>query len=41
MEYFNNYGLRASRPISVIMVAISLAIFVLLRWLVGRASKER
>lgn len=41
MEYFNNYGLRASRPISVIMVAISLVIFVLLRWLVGRASKER
>ncbi|AIU68857.1 molybdenum ABC transporter permease [Thermococcus eurythermalis] len=36
MEYFNNYGLRASRPISVIMVAISLVIFVLLRWLVGR-----
>lgn len=38
MEYFNNYGLRASRPISVIMVAISLVIFVLLRWLVGRKA---
>ncbi len=38
MEYFNNYGLRASRPISVILVAMSLAIFVLLRWLVGRAK---
>jgi len=38
MEYFNNYGLRASRPISVILIAISLTIFVLLRWLVGRTS---
>ena len=38
LEYFNNYGLRASRPIAVLMVTISLGIFVLLRWLVGRAS---
>jgi molybdate/tungstate transport system permease protein len=36
LEYFNNYGLRSSRPISVILVAMSLTIFVLLRWLVGR-----
>ncbi|ASJ07943.1 molybdenum ABC transporter permease [Thermococcus siculi] len=38
MEYFNNYGLRASRPISVILIAMSLTIFVLLRWLVGRKN---
>jgi len=38
MEYFNNYGLRASRPISVILIAISLTIFVLLRWIVGRSA---
>lgn len=37
MEYFNNYGLRASRPISVILVLLSLSIFVILRWLVGRS----
>ncbi|WP_324735692.1 tungstate ABC transporter permease WtpB [Thermococcus sp. SY098] len=37
MEYFNNYGLRASRPISVILILLSLGIFVILRWLVGRA----
>ncbi|MFA4661578.1 tungstate ABC transporter permease WtpB [Pyrococcus kukulkanii] len=39
MEYFNNYGLRASRPISVILIAMSLTIFVILRWLVGRKIK--
>ncbi|WP_457742295.1 tungstate ABC transporter permease WtpB [Thermococcus sp.] len=38
MEYFNNYGLRASRPIAVLMVSISLGIFVLLRWLIGRSA---
>ena len=38
LEYFNNYGLRASRPIAVLMVTISLGIFVLLRWLVGRSA---
>ena len=37
MEYFNNYGLRASRPISVILVLLSLSIFVVLRWFVGRS----
>lgn len=37
MEYFNNYGLRASRPISVILVLLSLSIFIVLRWLVGRS----
>jgi len=29
--------LRASRPISVILVLLSLGIFVVLRWLVGRS----
>jgi len=38
LEYFNNYGLRASRPIAVVMVGLSLGIFVLLRWLVGRKN---
>lgn len=38
MEYFNNYGLRSSRPISVILITISLTIFVVLRWLLGRGS---
>ncbi|USS39986.1 tungstate ABC transporter permease WtpB [Thermococcus aggregans] len=38
MEYFNNYGLRASRPISVILVLLSLSIFVVLRWFVGRSK---
>ncbi len=38
LEYFNNYGLRASRPIAVVMVSLSLGIFILLRWLVGRKN---
>ena len=36
MEYFENYGLRASRPIAVLLIILSLAIFIALRWLVGR-----
>ncbi|MEM2022762.1 MAG: ABC transporter permease [Archaeoglobaceae archaeon] len=31
MDYFNNYGLSASRPIAVILILISLVIFVTLR----------
>jgi len=38
LEYFNNYGLRSSRPIAVLMVSLSLGIFVVLRWLVGRVK---
>ena len=38
LEYFNNYGLRASRPIAVIMITLSLSIFIVLRWLVGRKN---
>jgi len=41
MEYFNNYGLRASRPIAVIMVVMSLVLFVVMRWLVGRYYAPR
>ncbi|ASJ11293.1 molybdenum ABC transporter permease [Thermococcus sp. P6] len=41
MEYFNNYGLRASRPISVVLVVMSLTLFVALRWLVGRWSNAQ
>ena len=36
MEYFENYGLRASRPIAVLLIILSLAIFVALRWIVER-----
>ncbi len=39
LEYFNNYGLRASRPIAVIMVSLSLVIFLTLRWMVGRWAR--
>lgn len=39
MEYFNNYGLRASRPIGVILMAVSLVIFTLLRLFIGRVKK--
>ncbi|ASI99683.1 tungstate ABC transporter permease WtpB [Thermococcus celer] len=38
LEYFNNYGLRASRPLSVLLIVVSLTLFVVLRWLVGRGS---
>ncbi|MDV3104847.1 tungstate ABC transporter permease WtpB [Thermococcus waiotapuensis] len=38
LEYFNNYGLGASRPLAVIMVGLSLMVFVILRWLVGRRN---
>jgi molybdate/tungstate transport system permease protein len=41
LEYFNNYGLRASRPIAVLMVTISLGIFVVLRWLIGRRANAQ
>jgi len=36
MEYFENYGLRASIPIAVLLILIGLAMFVTLRWIVGR-----
>ncbi len=36
MEYFENYGLRASRPIAVLLILISLTIFITMRWIVGR-----
>ncbi|WP_010478643.1 tungstate ABC transporter permease WtpB [Thermococcus zilligii] len=38
LEYFNNYGLGASRPIAVIMMSSSLMVFVILRWLVGKRN---
>jgi len=40
MEYFNNYGLAASRPIAVILMGLSLGAFALLRALIGRLSKS-
>jgi len=36
MEYFENYGLRASIPIAVLLILIGLAMFVALRWIIGR-----
>jgi len=36
MEYFINYGLKASMPISVILITLSLTLFVTLRWFVRR-----
>ncbi|AIY90263.1 tungstate ABC transporter permease WtpB [Geoglobus acetivorans] len=38
MEYFNNYGLKASQPVSVILIIISLGVFISLRWLIGRSN---
>jgi len=35
MDYFNNYGLSASRPISVILILLSLTIFAIMRKLAG------
>jgi len=40
MDYFNNYGLGASRPISVILILLSLVIFALLRKLAGMRNVE-
>lgn len=40
MDYFNNYGLSASRPISVILILLSLVIFALLRKLAGMRNVE-
>lgn len=39
MEYFNNYGLGASRPIAIILMGLSLGVFVTLRFLIGRMEK--
>lgn len=38
LEYFENFGLKASMPISVMLIAISLTLFASLRWVVGRAK---
>ncbi|RLI78479.1 molybdenum ABC transporter permease [Archaeoglobales archaeon] len=38
LEYFENFGLKASMPISVLLIAISLTLFAFLRWVVGRAK---
>lgn len=40
MDYFNNYGLNASRPISVILILLSLLIFALLRKIAGMRNAE-
>ena len=41
LEYFNDYGLRASRPVAVLLVGLSLIIFVTLRWLAAGFSSGR
>jgi molybdate/tungstate transport system permease protein len=40
MDYFNNYGLNVSRPISVILILLSLFIFALMRWIAGKRNVE-
>lgn len=40
MDYFNNYGLSASRPIAVILILLSLLIFVILRKLAGMRNAK-
>ncbi len=39
LDYFENYGLRAAMPVSVVLMTICLTIFVLLRWAVGRYAE--
>ncbi|MBC7331876.1 MAG: ABC transporter permease [Synergistetes bacterium] len=39
MEYFNNYGLKTSRPIAVILMVLSLGIFTVLRLFIGRIRR--
>lgn len=39
MEYFNNYGLRASIPIAVLLMTLSLIVFTTLRIVIGRTRK--
>lgn len=39
MEYFNNYGLKSSRPIAVLLMTLSLIIFTTLRVFIGRAKR--
>ena len=41
LEYFENFGLRYSLPISVILIVLSLATFVLLRWLLKKSRHYR
>ncbi len=38
LEYFENFGLRYSMPISVILIVLSLTIFAKLRW-IGRVRR--
>ncbi len=36
LEYFQNYGLQASRPIAVILLTLSLVIFIGLRYILSK-----
>jgi molybdate/tungstate transport system permease protein len=39
LEYFENFGLRYSKPISVILIVLSLTTFAILRWLLKRSDR--
>ncbi len=41
LEYFENFGLRYSRPISVVLIVLSLTSFAVLRWLLRYAKARR
>ncbi|ADB58857.1 tungstate ABC transporter permease WtpB [Archaeoglobus profundus] len=40
LEYFENFGLKYSTPISVILIVLSLTIFAILRWLLKRSDRH-
>ncbi|HDH45472.1 MAG TPA: ABC transporter permease subunit [Thermococcus sp.] len=39
LEYFENFGLETSMPISVILIVLSISIFILLRWVIGKYAQ--
>ncbi len=41
LEYFENFGLRYSSPISVILIVLSLVMFAMLRWLLKKSRHYR
>ncbi len=41
LDYFEEFGLSASRPVAVLLVLMSLSVFVALRWSLARGSEGR
>ncbi len=41
LDYFEEFGLSASRPVAVILVLMSLLVFITLRWLLARGSRSQ